>query len=175
LTWKSESMRHSLSAKKIKTGRKQKIPLSDVWELETPPEKVASEDLSMIADMAIEGDRKAQNYLKTIFEEDWKSIKEKLQTEGSAWYVWWMDGVRKHYPKIVLEAGKPIQLEPEGLLSNVFLRKVGNVLVANIEPYAMTLTTRQENKISDLVYERQKELLDRFGGDYVEINIIGRR
>ena len=28
--------------------------------------------------------------------EDWKSIQEKLLTEGSAWHVWWMDGVRKY-------------------------------------------------------------------------------
>ena len=27
--------------------------------------------------------------------ESWKSIKNKLETEGSVWYVWWMDGVRK--------------------------------------------------------------------------------
>jgi len=28
--------------------------------------------------------------------EDWKSIQEKLLTDGSTWHVWWMDGVRKY-------------------------------------------------------------------------------
>lgn len=28
--------------------------------------------------------------------ERWQSVKTKLETEGSVWYVWWMDGVRQH-------------------------------------------------------------------------------
>ena len=33
------------------------------------------------------------NFLKRIWNESWSSIKEKLEAEGSTWYVWWMDGV----------------------------------------------------------------------------------
>lgn len=28
--------------------------------------------------------------------EEWESIVEKAKAEGSTWYVWWMDGVRKY-------------------------------------------------------------------------------
>ena len=28
--------------------------------------------------------------------ESWKSIMRKFQTEGSVWYVWWMDGVHAY-------------------------------------------------------------------------------
>jgi hypothetical protein len=73
---------------------KQEV-LGDVWQLETPLEEQASESLSLISGEALKGDRKAQNFLKKIFEEKWKYIKPKLETEGSVWYVWWMDGVHK--------------------------------------------------------------------------------
>ena len=69
--------------------------LGDVWQLESPKEKMASEDLSIISSQAIKGDRKAQGFLMRLWKESWKSIKNKLETEGSVWYVWWMDGVRK--------------------------------------------------------------------------------
>jgi hypothetical protein len=71
--------------------------LTDVWELETDGQNIASEDLNFIIDCAINGNRKAQNYLKKIWDnESWPSIKDKLQTEGSVWYVWYMDGVNQH-------------------------------------------------------------------------------
>ena len=28
--------------------------------------------------------------------EKWKSIMRKVETEGSVWYVWWMDGVHAY-------------------------------------------------------------------------------
>ena len=28
--------------------------------------------------------------------EEWEDILKKANTEGSTWYVWWMDGVRKY-------------------------------------------------------------------------------
>jgi len=70
--------------------------MSIIWELETEAEKAASEDLSVIAECAFSGNRKDQNYLEKLFSESWPSTKAKLIVEGSAWYVWWMDGVRKH-------------------------------------------------------------------------------
>lgn len=68
----------------------------DIWQLETENEIAASDDLSRIVDFAIAGHRKSQNYLKKLWDEKWLSIKKKLLTEGSVWYVWWMDGVRQH-------------------------------------------------------------------------------
>jgi len=77
-------------------------PIGDVWILETPDEEVAAETLSLIANWAIDGNRKAQNYLKKLWDgESWPSIKEKLQVEGSAWCVWWMDGVRAFMREMV--------------------------------------------------------------------------
>ena len=68
----------------------------DVWELGTPEEKEALDELDMISQRALGGDENAQLFLREIWDdEDWDSIKEKLETEGSVWYVWWMDGVRK--------------------------------------------------------------------------------
>jgi len=70
--------------------------ISDVWEIETAGQKIAAENLSIFCEKAIKGDRKAQNYLKKLWGEKWTSIKEKLQTESSVWYVWYMDGVNAH-------------------------------------------------------------------------------
>ena len=70
--------------------------MNDVWTLESDQEIAASDDLSRIADFAIAGHCKSQNYLKKLWDESWPSIKEKLLTEGSVWCVWWMDGVRQH-------------------------------------------------------------------------------
>ena len=70
--------------------------MNDVWCLESGRQLVGSEDLSRIAESAIAGDRKSQNYLKKLWGEKWTRIKEKLQTKGSVWYVWWMDGVNQH-------------------------------------------------------------------------------
>ena len=68
-----------------------------IWELESKSELMASEDLNVICQGALKGSRSAQNYLRKLWDnESWSSIKEKLQTEGSVYYVWWMDGVRQH-------------------------------------------------------------------------------
>jgi hypothetical protein len=72
-------------------GKREQV--GDVWKLESPQEDVASEYLSDISTSALKGDKEAQNFLKKLWGENWNSIKEKLETEGSAWYVWWMDGV----------------------------------------------------------------------------------
>lgn len=77
--------------------------LTDVWKLETPSQDVASDDLNGMIDFVYNtkynfGYRMSNiGYLRHLWnDESWKSIKSKLETEGSAWYVWWMDGVNHH-------------------------------------------------------------------------------
>lgn len=84
--------------------------LTDVWELETPDEKAAEADLRDIVDAAFEGDTTAQEYLRLLWtNESWESIKAKLETESSAWYVWYMYGIRQHlknnYPDLIKKGG----------------------------------------------------------------------
>ena len=57
--------------------------------------QVASDELNSIIEEAMGGDEEAQKFLETVFEEPWDEAKEKLETEGSAWEVWYEDGVRK--------------------------------------------------------------------------------
>ena len=79
--------------------------LSDVWILDTQAEEIASEALSHIAQNALAGYAPAQDYLTQLWDdESWLSIKDKLNTEGSSWCVWWMDGVRQH----ILNQGKSL-------------------------------------------------------------------
>lgn len=68
-------------------------PMGDVWNLESPDQEAAAAGLSQIADSAMQGNEDAKQFLMELWEESWPSIEEKLKTEGSAWYVWWMDGV----------------------------------------------------------------------------------
>ena len=70
------------------------ILMDNVIKLETPDEDIFSEILNLIFYKALNGDKKFQMFLeKKIFSENWKSIQKKYKTEGSIWYVWWMDGV----------------------------------------------------------------------------------
>lgn len=53
--------------------------------------------MQFIIDCAFNHSRKAINHLRKLWDnESWQSIKAKLETEGSAWYVWYMDGIRQH-------------------------------------------------------------------------------
>jgi len=71
-------------------------PISDVWILESLTKQIATDELNLICSAAIDGNRKAQNYLRKLWDnESWLSIKGKLQIEGFGWYVWWMDGVNQ--------------------------------------------------------------------------------
>lgn len=71
--------------------------LTDVWTLETPTEMEASDDLQTIIEFALAHNRRAIRYLRKLWGgETWEAIKDKVGTEGSVWYVWWMDGVRQH-------------------------------------------------------------------------------
>jgi len=75
--------------------------ITDVWTLETSAEECATEDLTHIANVALRGGRKEQSYLRKLWDsESWESIKGKLNTEGSDWYVWFLDGVRQHLANI---------------------------------------------------------------------------
>jgi hypothetical protein len=99
--WTQESERHSLARRGVKTGHApcagmlMAQGMGDVWKLETPNEDAYSDELNFIAERAISGDRKAQNFLSKLWGEKWSSVKEKLETEGSVWYVWYMDGVHE--------------------------------------------------------------------------------
>ena len=70
--------------------------MTSVWQLENQEQMAASEELNIIIEIALAGNRKHQNYLKKLWNEKWPFIKEKLLTEGSVWYVWYMDGVNQH-------------------------------------------------------------------------------
>ena len=67
---------------------------SDVWQLETPLEELACNKINYLYEQAYKK-RRLRKLLEECFEDDWKTIKERFETEGSVWYVWYMDGVRK--------------------------------------------------------------------------------
>ena len=72
--------------------------LTDVWELESRMQKIAMQDLDIIIRDALTFKGAAsRSYLRKLWDgEPWPSIKRKLMTEGSVWYVWYMDGVNRH-------------------------------------------------------------------------------
>jgi len=72
--------------------------MDDVWCFESCGEEMAIEDLNIIIDAAMQfHGNNGRAYLCTLWDgEQWQSIKRKLLTDGSVWYVWWMDGVRRH-------------------------------------------------------------------------------
>lgn len=74
--------------------------ISNVWQLENNAQLAASDELSIIIQEALDGSLTNQKYLSELWDNElWSSIKKKLMTEGSAWYVWWMDGVNAHLRK----------------------------------------------------------------------------
>jgi len=67
----------------------------DVWQLETADEQYACDLLNALYTSALRGNTKARNIIKKCFDGDnWKTIKARMDTEGSTWYVWYMDGIR---------------------------------------------------------------------------------
>lgn len=81
-----------------------KMAQGDVWQLESKDEEFASQMLSQIVDKALEGDETQQKFLSELWDgEGWDSVKAKVLTEGSTWYVWWMDGVRKFMSQLDTE------------------------------------------------------------------------
>jgi len=66
-------------------------------------QEAASEHLSIIVGSDIDGDEQSQNNLKELWPKcSWQTIKERLSTEGSIWYVFWIDGVGQHFINTVL-------------------------------------------------------------------------
>jgi len=72
--------------------------MSNVWELETRDQQFVSGHLNTIIEQAVCFKKtRARNYLKTLWPEcNWRTIKERLLTEGSVWYVFYIDGVNQH-------------------------------------------------------------------------------
>jgi len=73
-----------------------KKEIGDVWKFETGIEEYAIDLMGNLYQQGLTRQGiKARSILKDCFEDDWKTIKERLEIEGSCWYVWQMDGVRK--------------------------------------------------------------------------------
>lgn len=69
--------------------------VGDVWELETPAQDWASDTINMMYEDARKGSVGKRNFLKRLYEDNWDTIKNRMEAEGSIWYVWYMDGVNK--------------------------------------------------------------------------------
>lgn len=68
--------------------------MEDIIKLETDEQEVACNIVNMIYEKAIkQGGTKQRNILKKCYGDSWDTIKERMETEGSCWYVWYMDGV----------------------------------------------------------------------------------
>ena len=68
--------------------------MNNVWKLETPDQDNASDIINWLYDQARHGNStSARNKLKKLYGDSWETIKERMETEGSVWYVWYMDGV----------------------------------------------------------------------------------
>ena len=82
--------------------------MTDVWVLESQAQQEASDDLNIIIEEAMKfRGASARAYLRKLWDgESWRSIKEKLMVEGSAWYVWYMDGVNQHLINLLGEEGR---------------------------------------------------------------------
>lgn len=67
-----------------------------IIQLETPSEEVAIEQLAALITEAIENPNEHLiAFLRGLWDnEPWESIVKKFSSEGSTWYVWWLDGVR---------------------------------------------------------------------------------
>ena len=80
--------------------------MTDVWVLENTDQECASTDLGFIIDRAMTFQGVSERaYLRRLWDsEPWPSIKEKLLTEGSVWYVWYMDGVNQHLHNLVKDS-----------------------------------------------------------------------
>jgi len=67
-----------------------------IIQLETENEIYLCDYMNMLYNEAIEGKVSARNFIKKCYSDyNWQTIKERMETEGSVWYVWYMDGIRK--------------------------------------------------------------------------------
>jgi len=98
--------------------------VGDVWDFETTEEDLYAELLNELCTKAIEGDIDLQRYLTGIFGGNWESVKAKLLTEGSVWYVWWKDGLNKF-----IELQKASDFEVQG--KNMQVKTVKTALISS--------------------------------------------
>lgn len=89
-----------------KHKQEKKIQMGDVWKFESPDEDNVSDELNDVCNEARNGNIEAQQFLSDLWDESWDSIKGKLATEGSVWYVWWMDGIHRYMENEVREERK---------------------------------------------------------------------
>ena len=70
--------------------------LESVIKLESTEEELASHDLRAMITRARESkDPEIILFLRRLWDdESWEFICQKIDVQGSTWYVWWMDGVR---------------------------------------------------------------------------------
>lgn len=76
----------------------KQFPTGSIICLESQDEEYYSWSLRTWIDATIEsGDEVSKKAICTLWDgEEWDSIVEKANVEGSVWYVWWMDGVRTY-------------------------------------------------------------------------------
>lgn len=85
---------------------KKEEQMDDVIILENNDELIVCEWINLLVDKALEGEVFAQVTLEDIYEMKWEKIKERMLVEGSAWYVWYMDGVHKVMSQALKEREK---------------------------------------------------------------------
>ena len=88
------------AARKIHSDFVQPCKARFVDTVDIPDDQTVFDILDVIIDQALKGGNTAQQDLEEIFEDDWKTVKERVQVEGSGWIVWWTDGARKLMRKI---------------------------------------------------------------------------
>jgi len=69
--------------------------LTDVWKFETPDQQNACDYMNFLYSQAIAGKASARNLIKKCYGDSWATIKERMNAEGSTYYVWYMGGVNK--------------------------------------------------------------------------------
>ena len=78
--------------------RSEQFPHGSIIQLESIDEEFYSFSLSTWINQTIESqDKVSMAAISQLWDgESWESIVAKVKVEGSAWYVWWMDGVRTY-------------------------------------------------------------------------------
>jgi asparagine synthetase A len=74
-------------------------PVTDVWIFETAEQEDYSHFLGeYIEETVASKDEEDMALIRSFWDDeyDWDTIVERASVEGSTWYVWWMDGVRRY-------------------------------------------------------------------------------
>lgn len=66
-----------------------------IIKLETNEQEEGCHAINYLYEQARAGKVYPRNVLKRVYGDNWQTIKERMETEGSVWYVWYMDGVNK--------------------------------------------------------------------------------